>query len=708
MDKDNTLVQITPDDVAALEKDLSGSRKPATTRELAEKLAFLKTAGQRLQDVKAYDSGCVYEVGDSIYKEYDEDLIIGSKVHELFQGAVVLTVVKKIFYKDFNCEMLEVDYTGGGTFRKYIDYMKKTKTQVLLPSNVGGAGVPPQVIPKEQDPRLTELPMTEKDLRTLERRLKLALAKNPAFFSWGSTWQLAASQPPVPEDKVKEIEEALRTTKLSATTEALVRGFFGLEPSHDLFDIHCLTLNHVLETKGRKEFVLVQPVGWGKWHLKSVLAALPEGLALSSPAAKVPEFEGPDVQHVTPFHDFPLKVYLGWREILSGGVKIPKSFNKELAHAREYIFTDADENKHYLVFYFPQQGYFLGLKDYFAAANIPQGTSMTLEKAGPVQFNFWLKKSKKKIVAAKVTYDLAEDKFAEAGEAATLAMPNKIIYLERDQLVRLAGLYPAREGLDLKDLLVLVFKTFSLASGGRALHYLRAYHLVDVLRRTTQEDVEFTLLNAAEFEMSDKKKGIFFLREAVPVKEAAPPPVAVEVPAVPVAAEEAVEEIPSIEFTVLAEAPAEATPEERAEAEAIAEAEAELEAFEEEKKPKAEKAPAAPAKKEKKKIKLEGDRRPKTRKSERRVLEEEIAQEEGEREALYAEKGAEEEGAEGFALGLAPEEGAEAPAEEAKPTGPGPLGAFGGMFAEKLKLAIKKKREEAAKASEEPSEPENK
>ena len=171
--------------------------------------------------------------------------------------------------------MLEVDFTGGGTFRKYIDYMKKTKTQVLLPSNVGGAGVTPRVMPKEQDPRLTELPMTDRDLKTLERQLKLTLAKNPAFFSWGTSWQLVASQPPVPEEKIKEIEASLKATKMSATTEALVRGFFGLEHSNDLFDLHCLTLNHVLETKGKKEFVLVQPVGWGKWHLKSVLASLP-------------------------------------------------------------------------------------------------------------------------------------------------------------------------------------------------------------------------------------------------------------------------------------------------------------------------------------------------------------------------------------------------------------------------------------------------
>jgi hypothetical protein len=707
MDKDNTLVQITPDDVAFVEKELGGSRKPAIIREISQKLAFLKTAGQRLQDVKYYDPSAVYEVGDSIYKEYDEELIVGSKVHEHFQGAVVLTVVKKIFYKDFNCEMIEVDFAGGGTFRKYIDYMKKTKTQVLLPSNPGGANLPARVMPKDQDPRLTELPMTDRDLKTLERNLKAGLAKNPAFFSWGESWQLVASQPAIPEEKVREMEAALAATKLSASTEGLVRTFLGLEPSHDLFDITCLSLNRLLETKYKKEFLLVQPVGWGKWHLKSVVASFPEGLPLAAPAAPVPVFEGPDVQTITPFHDFPLKVYLGWREILSGGLKIPKSFNKELAHAREYVFTDADENKHYLVYYYPQQGFFLGLKDYFSSANVPQGTSLTLEKAGPVQFNFWLKKSKKKIAVAKVTYDPSADTFAEAGEAATLALPNKIIYLERDQLARLTGLYPEREGLDLAALLDLIFKNFSLPSANHALHYLRAYHLVDVLKRTTQEDVEFALLNTPEFEKSDKKKGIFFFREALPVKEAAAPEIAAEIGAEAPAAEAPAEEIPSIEFTVIEEAPA---PEFAAEAAALAEAEAELEAFEEEKKAKVEKAPPAapaPVKREKKKIKLEGDRRPKTRKSERRVLEEEIAQQEGEREALLAEKVVEEEAGETAAADAAAIEAEPAAAEGPKAEGPGPLGAFGGLFAEKLKLAIKKKRAEAAQPSDEPPNPDD-
>ena len=88
MDNENALVQVTPDDLAFLEQELSKTSKPAPIRELAEKLAFRKTADQRIQDVKLYDPACVYQIGDSIYKEYDEPLTVSSKTVEPFKGAV--------------------------------------------------------------------------------------------------------------------------------------------------------------------------------------------------------------------------------------------------------------------------------------------------------------------------------------------------------------------------------------------------------------------------------------------------------------------------------------------------------------------------------------------------------------------------------------------------------------------------------------------
>ncbi len=741
MDKDNPLVQVNPGDITVVEQELAKSYRPFTLRGLTEKLAFLKTASERTEVVKIYDQGSVYQVGDSIFKEYDELLTVSSKTHEPFQGAVVLKVIKKRLDRILNCEMLEVDYTGGGTFRRYVDYMKKTKTDVLLPSNMGLANTPPPVMGAGEDPRLTELPMQDRDLKALERNLRTAMGKSHIFFSWGERWQLKAKQPEISEAKIKEIEARLSETRQSASTEDLVRAFFALEPSSDLFEIHCLWLSHILETKHKKEFVLVSPLEWGKWHLKNVLNAMPDGLPLAAAETPLPEFDPSEKVDITPFHEFPLKVYLGWREIHAGGVKIPKTYNRELVHSREYVFTDADENKSYTVYFFPQNGYFLGLREFFATANIPQGTSMTLEKAGPVQFNFWIKKSKKKIQVAKVAYDQAADTFADAGEGATLAMPNKIIYIERDQLAKLVALYPEREGKNLRELLIMVFKTFGVHSVASALHYLRAYHLVDVLKRTTQEDVELTLLNTPAFEKFDKKKGVFFYREAPVVVE----PVVEEAPAV--------EERPAVVLTpeemALAEAAAETAEPidevEAAEAGVILEdlGKTVLASLAPEKKPRVEeKRPVAPPpappkkekEKEKKKIKVDTDRRPKTRKSERRVLEEERLEVESARDALYAVKEAEDDilAELGVSLpGLAPEEEAadtieakpspaarksiprmeikiddekgielaedEAVEEEAEaaPAGGAPAaGTFGGIFANKLKAALKKKREE--------------
>jgi len=100
----------------------------------------------RTQNVKRYDPYARYEIGDVIYKEYNETLNVGSKNVEHFRGAVILKVVGKAFYRAFNCDMLEVDYTGGGVFRKYVDYKKKTRTQILLPSNTEARGLVPDII----------------------------------------------------------------------------------------------------------------------------------------------------------------------------------------------------------------------------------------------------------------------------------------------------------------------------------------------------------------------------------------------------------------------------------------------------------------------------------------------------------------------------------------------------------------------------------
>jgi len=672
MDKENTLTQVSADNLAFVEQEFEQTPRPLSLKEVSEKLAFHKTASQRVADVLKYDPNCKYQVADLIFKDYDETLTVSSKTVEHFKGAVVLKVINKVFYKSFECEMLEVDYSGGGLFRKYVDYMKKTKTQVLLPSDCEGKGLAPETMVKADDPRLNELPMIDRDMKTLEKNLRGALSKSEKFFSWNDHWHLAKNQVAVPEEKVREAEKHIQETRSSAATEDLINKFFGLEPSHNLFDITCLSFNAALDKKYKKEFVFVSPLGWGRWHLKAILNSLLEELPLAAAPAKLAEAEATEKPHLSTFHEFPLKIYLTWREVLSGGVRVPRSLNKELSHGREYTFLDAEEKKSYVVYYYPTGCFFLGLKEFFLANNIPQGTSLTLEKKGPGQFNFWLKKSKKKISVPQLNYKPAEDLFVSPGaEAFTFALPNKIIFLEKETLAHLLSLNEQREGKDLHDLLALIFQNFGLESDGHSLHFLRAYHLVDVLKQTTQEDVETTLLNSPEFSTSEKKKGIFYYQEPRKAVEEVKPEIPVEAEQAP--ALEALEEA----------APEGVIPEEEIGREEIPPA-APVRVVPPVQRVKVEEPPAKEKPVRKKKPKAEGERGPRPRKSERRVIEERIELAEGEQEALAAVKEKEE---------AEVEISAREKKEEPKPAAAKEI-TFGSLFAEKLKTALDKKKKE--------------
>ena len=690
-DEMTKLTTVSDEDLALVERELDRSPHPRSTRELSGRLAFEKTAAERTQDVKKYDPDARYAVGDFIEKEYNEPLTVGSKSVEHFEGRVILKIVAKTYSKHFNCEMLEVDYPGGGVFRKYIDYMKKTHTQVLLPANVDGKGQTAEIMAKGDDPRLTELPMTERDLRTLEKNLRARLAKDPKVFSWNDFWQLAGKRVDILPEKVQEIENDFIAAGHSAATEDLVRKFFGLEASSDLFDLTCLSLSALLDKKYKKDFILLADSGWGKWHLKSILNALPDGLALSAAMAAVPELEELEKPEMSIVQDFPIKIYLTWREIVSGGVKVPRSLGKELSHAREYTFTDSEEGKPYTLYYYPGQNFFLGLQDFYAQYHIPQGASLTLERTGPATFKFWVKKSKKKMSVLRLAYDAEKDEFVDNGEELyTYAEPNKIIYIERETLAHLLQLTASREGFDLRDLVVTIFRDPILSTSAHSLHFLRAYHLIDLIRQTTQEDVEYVLLNSPEFTRSDKKKGVFSYREPFVAEEEAPLEAGYA---------------GGFEET----APEAYTPEEAA-LESVAEELRGAEPasrFEEAEREMAKAPPAPPepgaAKKDKgfkkRKPKAEGDKGPRPKKSERRVIEEKIVEEESVQEALAAVKEKADEGLEQRAREKK-EEFKPAPKKEAKKEEP----KFG-IFADLLKTALKKKPEdekaENAKAPEE-------
>ena len=685
MSQEIKITQVAEKELDFIEKEFSKTQEPLSLEKLTEMLAFQKTKSQRAQEVKVYDPYCRYEVGDYIYKEYDEPLTVSSKGAEHFKEGLVLRVINKIPYESFNCEMLEVDYSGGGTFRKHIEYMKKTKTQVLLPSNLERKAEIPKILKKEEDPRRDRLPMTEKDLKKLKKNLKSALSKSPLFFNWNGYWQLKDKQAKIEENKIREIENYLSETRQSAETAELISRFFQLQPDQEGFSLYCVSLNSILEKKHKKKFIYVSPQNWGKWHLKQTLNSFLEKLPVSSPRAKLPPFEQEKPEEPKAQRGLPLKVYLTWREVLSGGLKVPKGLDKEFSSAREYIFTDEEAEKDYTVYYYPSADLFLGLKEFNESNNTPQGASLTLERKKGTHFNFWIKRSKKKLSVQKMAYDPEEDKLTTSGEEVfTFALPNKIIHLQRETLTKLFSLYDHRDDLNLEQLLVLIFENFGVGTDKRSLHFMRAYHLVDILKRTTEEDVEKTMLNSPQFKKSEKKKGIFICEEKIEEEEAPP-----EIPPEPEIEEKIEEPPPEAPPLVPLELKEMRKEEVRAEAPSFAE-EVEI------KEPEIPER-AKPLKKEKEfkkkrpKIKAEPEKDFRRRKGERRIIEERIELEESEQEALIAIKAKEKKEIGERTEELKPEE----KKKEYKPFAP--EGPVFGLFAEKLKSALEKKKKKEKK-----------
>jgi len=713
MAKSSENTKILKADLDFVQEKLSKNNNVPALGELTESLAYKKNARQLNQEVLKYDPECTYEVNDLICKKYDEPLVISSKEKKHFQGKVVLKVINKIEYPDYNCEMLEVDYTGGGMFRKHIDYMKRKNTQVLLPAGQGKCKTP-ETIKKEDDPRLHRLPMTEKDMKTLSVNLKKSILKSDEFFGWNEHWQLTKKKIEIPGDIIKKIETYFRDKKQSASTEKLIEKFFKIKAEDKKFDIYCLSLNYILSKKYKKTFICVSNAKWGKWFLKEILDSFLKDRPLSEKKAPLPHLEEETYEPIkTKEKKFPLKIYLSWREILSGGIKMPPSFKKELSDTIEYIFTDEEGGKDITAFYYPALNVFLGLDEFYKKHLIPQGASLTLKKKDSNHINFRLKKSKKKLSLPYLEYNAKKDDFSiSEKEVSTYALPNKIIFIEHETLKNLIKLSEQRKDKDLRELLIIVFKNFGFEGERQTLHYRKAYHLVDTLKHTSLKDIEKTLCLSPEFAMSEKKKGLFFYQEKIKTEKELemeePLKTDEELKAEEKISESQEEGLPEI-GTVGEISTPEIHLEEKKE---IKPPEKRKPAKKKEKK-KPKPKPKTPPKKEEEivveeppiekrqrkteKKEVEFTKPARSKKGRKRIIEEQIEQEESELEAFFAvktdeEKEMEEEGIEHL------KSKSEEKKEFKKPEPKEPL--TGGLFGAKLKSALNKKEDKKPKEKE--------
>jgi len=703
MTQSSEITKISKADLDFIKEELSKQNTVPTLTGLTEILAYKKNAKQLNQEVLKYNPSCNYEVNDLICKEYDEPLIINSKEKIHFTGKVVLKVMNKISYPEYNCEMLEVDYTGGGIFRKHIDYMKRKNTQVLLPAAIENQAETPEVIKKEDDPRLHKLPMTEKDMKTLMTNLKKAISTSDEFFGWNEHWQLVKKKIKIPDSTIKNIEKYFKEKKQPASSKLLIESFFKIKPEDDKFDLYCLSLNYILNKKYKKTFICVSPENWGKWFHKEILNSFLEDKPLSADKAELPNLEETQYEPIyTKENKFPVKIYLSWREILSGGISMPSEFKKELFDIREYIFTDEEDGTESTAFYYPSHNIFLGLEEFYKKHNIPQGASLTLKKINSSHMSLHLKKSKKKLSLPYLEYNPKMDVFSLAEkEMSTYALPNKIIFIENETLQNLLKLLEQRKNKDLRELLIIVFKNFGFEGKRQTLHYRKAFHLVDLIKHTSLDDVEKTLCLSPEFAISEKNNGLFFYQEKIKTEKELEQEEPLEMVETTKAEKEIIDnqednlpEIGTVGEII--------TPEVHLEEKKHIKPPQETKAVKKKEKEKPEPPPSEeeiaveeilPEKKQRKieKKEIDFEKALRSKRGRKKIIEEQIEQEESELEAFFAVKTDDEKELGEENLEHLKSESKEK--KESKKSEGKPLSA--GLFSEKLKTALNKKKNKA-------------
>ena len=79
------------------------------------------------------------------------------------------------------------------------------------------------------------------------------------------------------------IKDFLKTHQASESTEFFVKNFIKIEPGSPDFDSYCFALNSVLTQNYKIDLQQTSTVGWGKWHLISVLYQLKKNALVSEP-----------------------------------------------------------------------------------------------------------------------------------------------------------------------------------------------------------------------------------------------------------------------------------------------------------------------------------------------------------------------------------------------------------------------------------------
>ncbi len=522
------LFKIEEQDLLFLKNYLQGQENPVKTTELARQLVMFKTESDRQKKIKIYNPECSYEIGDLIYKEYSGKLPVGNKKFIELEQGVVLKVVE--LRQGSGVSYIKLIYEGSAEFRKHIDYLTKQKIELLLPHKMGKQE--PEYLQPEDDPRREEIPVSEKDLSLIEKKLISAISHQKEFVVSSGYAFLKEKLTPLPKEIVDQIKEFFQTQQQPVGTEFLVQHFLKKSEKDEDYQKTCFNLNFTFENFYKVVFKKTRDQDWGKWFLISELVRKKRESLVAEPNPLLSRLEIKDTADLTQkrkqlehqlFPEGENRHYLTLREIFSGALRLKYSGLK-IPEQVELDLIDTESKKEYQVFYYKDDDLLFGLDAIYELHRVVGGTVIALDLAEDGKLNLSVKQSKKGIVFEKVRFDSANKRFElfQEQQFSSSVMVNKNMFLEAEELKKLnENLETYRQLPTLNKLVQKIFLDFGDKTKNYELHVLKLYHLVDTVFPLCLRTIEDLLLGNSEFVQSEKLEGVFYLdSEAVNAIEA--------------------------------------------------------------------------------------------------------------------------------------------------------------------------------------------
>ncbi len=507
--------------IAELLRGLLKEEAPLSFQQAAMKVAEKEREEEFSRPVKIYDPECDYEVGDLIYKEFKEKLRTGRDRYVEFEGPAILKVVGKKYSPELECYLLTLEYEGEGPLKEHFDYLKRARIEFYLPSYA--TGKKPQILPPEKDPRMQDRQVHESKLREAKKLVKAVVEKVKDFYWWGDKFDFVEARKDIPDELVRKMEDYVNEKKSSASTEELVEKFLETSPADREFGRWCLSLNYTLEHNYKLSFVAVSYKGWGRWNTWSNLVEMQKDLPIVVENDRPPFVSRSTFEIQTDLRHFKMeekkreqkgKFILGWREVLSGAVRVGKYIKNHLPRELELQIKEKERGRYYTVYYFPEKGFILGLKDYFKENFVVQGTQFFLEwNDESKEFEFYIRRAKKPFHAPWLHYKSEGDLFIlHEGDISSEVEVPKHIFITRQELEDITSrLESLRKIQDLTALLREVLKSYGEAENSFRIHYIKAYHIVDLINAAKKDNVILALIGNEEFVHDSEEWGFFSL-----------------------------------------------------------------------------------------------------------------------------------------------------------------------------------------------------